>query len=506
MAAPTVVNSAQTASSSTATLTLPSTPSSGLGRYLACFIDQTGSTTAPTLTGWTVVNTPALYAGGGTDSVWFAYKLTAGTETSIAPTAASGGTINGICYWELSNVGAPLTFDGAFIVNSLGNSNVGILTVTASNPGSGEILLMGVGQAASNGASTAWTGAGGTAVGISNVATRMQGGSFATTGSMSAAVFQANWTTSHAFGMLGVIIEGAQQFSGTATGVLSIAASTATGSPSISQSGATGSLSIIAAGTSVTFQGDMDAVPQAATFPFIPGQPQTELAGTATGALTISAGPATGTPAVSGAGNGFLSISATVVNGPTSGNDAQLTIAGTATGTVGFTQSGATGSLTVVASAAGTPAVATSGVAGTLSVVAGPVIITAGGQGLLSIATNSPVGSVSVPGILNAQMSVVATSGTVETNARGNLSIAASAVGTPSVSGAPHGVLTVGSSAAQLNTLGATLQIAGSIYLGPQGLATLVVTAATIGYAGPPSGTVGISVLPAFTVGIGATV
>ena len=123
-----VVNSAQTGTGATSSLSLSGiTPTAG--NVLCCMFSQAGTTT-PTLTGWTVSSTNGLFAASA-DSAWVAYKIASGSETSIAPT---GGTIEGICYWELS--GATTTLDGSVSVSNNISGATGSISISTSTPGS----------------------------------------------------------------------------------------------------------------------------------------------------------------------------------------------------------------------------------------------------------------------------------------------------------------------------------------------------------------------------------
>lgn len=203
-----IANSGQTGTAASATLSI-TTPTAG--NILVCFIDQLngGPSNTPALTGWTVNATPALYASSA-DTVWAAYKIASGSETSIAPTAGSGGSITGICYWEISGAKNPIALDGSPVANSnLGAFPDGAINYTTSVAGS--IVLLGVGSAASTGGQTAWTSTGGTvATNISTAASRCFGGSYITTTTVTSSQFQANWTNSHNFGLLGIALEANQ--------------------------------------------------------------------------------------------------------------------------------------------------------------------------------------------------------------------------------------------------------------------------------------------------------
>lgn len=203
-----IANSGQTGPAAAATLSI-TTPTAG--NILVCFIDQVGGgpSNTPTLTGWTINATPALYASSA-DTVWAAYKIASGSETSIAPTAGSSGTIDGICYWEISGAKNPIALDGSPVANSnLGAFTTGAINYTTSVAGS--IVLMGVGSAASSGGQNAWLSSTSTiATNIGTAASRCFGGSYITTTTITTAQFEASWLNSHNFGMLGIALEANQ--------------------------------------------------------------------------------------------------------------------------------------------------------------------------------------------------------------------------------------------------------------------------------------------------------
>lgn len=198
----TVINPALTGGSGTATLTITSaTALNGM----ACFINQSGSLTAPTITGWTVYPTVHAQFNTSGSSIWYAYKIAAGGETSIAPTAGSGGTIVGICYWEINGMDASLTLDGTPVhVDNTASAATNSVAVSTSTAGS--IVLIGVGVTANNTSCNTWTGSD-VATNVSSGATRMQGGSYVTTGTLSSQTFTANWGTARVSGVLAVAIQ-----------------------------------------------------------------------------------------------------------------------------------------------------------------------------------------------------------------------------------------------------------------------------------------------------------
>src|SRR4051812_5977073 len=104
----TVVQSGQTAGGANNTSATISAATAG--NTLVSFFSQTGLN-APTCSGFTVNGTSAVY-NGSLSSVWVAYKVATGGETSIAWTAGSGGTGHGLPWWELAGAAAAVTLDG----------------------------------------------------------------------------------------------------------------------------------------------------------------------------------------------------------------------------------------------------------------------------------------------------------------------------------------------------------------------------------------------------------
>lgn len=196
----TVVQSGQTAGAANNT-SLTITAASA-GDTLASFFSQTGLN-APTCSGFLVNATSAVY-NGSLSSLWVATKIAAGGETSIAWTAGSGGTGHGVAGWELAGAASAVTLDGSPVhTDNIGPAITGGLAVTTTVNGS--IILLGVGGDTSSGAITAWTGTN-VATNINTAAARCFGGSFITTTTVSS-TFTANWTTSHAVGMLAITLQ-----------------------------------------------------------------------------------------------------------------------------------------------------------------------------------------------------------------------------------------------------------------------------------------------------------
>ena len=171
------------------------------GNTLAAFVMQSGSVVAPTLAGWSFSPTSALQ-GASANSLWFGTKIAAGGETSISPAPGTGGTVIGVCYFEVEGAGQEVD---AIVASSNGGSVTtqvsGALTTTAA----GDVILGCVGFASGNGGSSAWTGTGPmTSVGGE---TRAMGGYYVPGTTLAAATFTANWVNSRTHGMLVVALK-----------------------------------------------------------------------------------------------------------------------------------------------------------------------------------------------------------------------------------------------------------------------------------------------------------
>ncbi len=206
----TVVQSSQSAGGGNASSTTLSAATAG-NTIVSCF-SQT-STTTPTLTGYTINATKGVYNSSG-DSVWIAYKIAAGGETSVSWTGGSTG--HGCCAWEIAGAATSITLDGSVVTTDNLSAATGGRAVTTGTAGS--IILIGVGANASTGTISAWTGTN-VATNISTSAARCFGGSFITSGTVSS-TFTANWATSHVAAMIAIALQpsGGGGGGGTATG------------------------------------------------------------------------------------------------------------------------------------------------------------------------------------------------------------------------------------------------------------------------------------------------
>jgi hypothetical protein len=195
----TIVNSKQGAGTS---LTITSATA---GNILVAFISQTVSVVAPTITGWTVNGTSCTFGTANVDAGFLATKTAAGGETSIAPTAGTGGTLQGIAYYELA--GASLTFDGgsSFPVATSQTASVNSLASTpfsTTNPGS--VILCAVCVSNGSGVVSAWTST--VLTNITTTGTGVIGGSLIPGTTETSITPTANWTTSRFAGMLAIAL------------------------------------------------------------------------------------------------------------------------------------------------------------------------------------------------------------------------------------------------------------------------------------------------------------
>jgi hypothetical protein len=198
-----VVNSKQTGAS-TSTLTITSATASNL---LVALVAQTGSASTITgsdnisgSTGWTVNATPAVWSSSA-NSLWLAYKTAAGSETSLNPTAGSGGTIVGISYLELHGAAIPGSLDGTPVATSNSTNTATQTSGAVTTTNAGDIIFGAMAMSPSDGGSNAWTGTGPMTL-VSANATLTDGGYYIPGSTLSSATFTANWTTARAHGML----------------------------------------------------------------------------------------------------------------------------------------------------------------------------------------------------------------------------------------------------------------------------------------------------------------
>jgi len=194
-----IVNSGQTASGSASSLTIPSATA---GNVLVAFLSQLTSVLAPSATGYTVNGTSCTFGVAGVDGGFVMYKVAAGGETSIAPTAGTGGTITGICYWELS--GCSTTVDTIVATNTTGSIST-LASNSFSTSNSGSIILCGVPLATTSGVVKAWTST--VLTNIATTASRCFGGSLIPGTTEIGITPTANWTTAARAGLLALALE-----------------------------------------------------------------------------------------------------------------------------------------------------------------------------------------------------------------------------------------------------------------------------------------------------------
>jgi hypothetical protein len=167
------------------------------GNLLAAYVLQTGTTSPPTITGY--VQGSAVANGNTTSTgTYFFTKTAAGGETSIAPVAGSGGTIQAICYWEISGYGGTLYLDESPIAASNIATNTTYTSPATSTLSASSIILACSSTGSNqNGGGNAWTGTGPMVfVGTTGSNRQMIGGSYIPGVTLSGATFTANWTTS----------------------------------------------------------------------------------------------------------------------------------------------------------------------------------------------------------------------------------------------------------------------------------------------------------------------
>jgi hypothetical protein len=126
------------------------------GNMLVLMVNQTSTTATPIATGWTQLSATSAVYSTSYSSIFYLYKIAAGGETSITPVAGSGGTLNGLLFWEISGLGALPTVDTiqpASNLSSTGNNTTAITTTKST-----DIVLVGTGAVAGM-ASMTWDAA-----------------------------------------------------------------------------------------------------------------------------------------------------------------------------------------------------------------------------------------------------------------------------------------------------------------------------------------------------------
>lgn len=208
----------QSKAADTATLTITSPTANNT---LAVFIVQTGATSAPVggdnlgASGWTL-NSASAATNTASSLVWFATKKAVGTETTLSPTAASGGTIQSITYWELSGI-STVYYDGSPVARNAIASATSAASGSVSTTLASDIILAAANFGANkDGGTSAWTGTGPMTLptGVSGNSRQMIGGSYIPGATLSSVTFTANWTTARASGMLVVALSASPLSSG----------------------------------------------------------------------------------------------------------------------------------------------------------------------------------------------------------------------------------------------------------------------------------------------------
>lgn len=168
-----VVTSKQTGSAATATLAITKPAA---GHLLVAFVSQLATAAAPAQAGWTVATVMHSVWEVSANSMYVLFKEAAGTETEVAPTAGAGGSINGICYFEVSGAAIVQPEFAGLKNNMAAGKSGGVLLKTTT----GGVVLACAAMAVSSGEEMAWTkegaGAAGILTNVSTEASRMVGG------------------------------------------------------------------------------------------------------------------------------------------------------------------------------------------------------------------------------------------------------------------------------------------------------------------------------------------
>lgn len=205
-AAVAIVQSAQTAGGANSAVGMLGVGATA-GNTIVSFFSQSLATTPTCASGFTVNATKGIY-NASADSIWVAYKIATGGETTATWSPGAGGTAHGVCIWELSGLASSNTLDGSPAhTDNLGIVATGTLTTTTTVPGS--IVLIGVGANAGSGTISNWSSpiAGTIATNIGTTTARCFGGSYISSTPITGADFQANWATSHVCAMLGIAFQ-----------------------------------------------------------------------------------------------------------------------------------------------------------------------------------------------------------------------------------------------------------------------------------------------------------
>jgi len=182
-------------------------PAATAGNLLAAFVTQNGATlpgNPPTLAGWATSGSYATTTAS--TGVFLLTKTAAGGETTIAPTAGTGGTIDAISYFEISGYPGTLYLDGSPITASNISSATTYTSAPVTTVVAGSILLMcsttGTNQ---DGGQLAWAASNlavPVLVGASGTNLKQTSASYIPGVTLSGVTFTASWTTSRVSGFL----------------------------------------------------------------------------------------------------------------------------------------------------------------------------------------------------------------------------------------------------------------------------------------------------------------
>lgn len=173
------------------------------GNALALFVSQTGSSTEPSLTGWTK---SGLKANGSNSSngTWLLTRTADGTEgTSLEVTAGTGGEVRGLTFFESEGV---LTTVESSVT---GTAGTGAHTATSGNLTCGVDAIIAAcgGSATASGVVAAWGGTGPVLERTTETSSQCLGGGIILAEPLSAKNFTANWTNNANYGLLVVALK-----------------------------------------------------------------------------------------------------------------------------------------------------------------------------------------------------------------------------------------------------------------------------------------------------------
>jgi hypothetical protein len=183
-------------------------PAATAGNRLIAFVNQGGSVlelkgkdSKGGEAGWKTNATHSVF-NTTTASLWLIEKVAEGGETEINPVPGSGGTINGIAYFEVS--GTSETVDVIVHVDN-GAAGTSLSSGAVTTTDAGDLILAGVGVTGASEKVNAWTGTG-PMTNVETTSTRCIGGSYIP-GTTILGSFTANWTKSLKGGMVVVALK-----------------------------------------------------------------------------------------------------------------------------------------------------------------------------------------------------------------------------------------------------------------------------------------------------------